>query len=124
MGAQIASMALRLFFLINLVLGLIFWITGNDTLVGLHMVIGILFVISLWVFSALVGLQTGNVGLVAGSFVLGLLIAILGLTQQSILEGGSHWIVQVLHLLLAVIAIGFAEMYGGRARRAAKARAS
>ena len=124
MGAQIASMALRLFFLINLVLGLIFWITGNDTLVGLHMVIGILFVISLWVFSALVGLQTGNVGLVAGSFVLGLLIAILGLTQDSILEGGGHWIVQVLHLLLAVIAIGFAEMYGARARSKAKARAS
>ena len=124
MGAQIASMALRLFFLINLVLGLIFWINGNDTLVGLHMVIGILFVISLWVFSALVGLQTGSVGLVAGSFVLGLLIAILGLTQKSILEGGGHWIVQVLHLLLAVIAIGFAEMYGARARSKAKARAS
>ena len=101
MGAQIASMALRLFFLINLVLGLFFWISGNDTLVGLHMLIGILFVISLWVFSALVGLQTGSVGLVAGCFVLGLLIAIFGLTQQLILEGSSHWIVQVLHLLLA-----------------------
>jgi hypothetical protein len=124
MGAQIASMALRLFFLINLVLGLIFWISGNDTLVGLHMVIGILFVISLWVFSALVGLQTGSVGLVAGSFVLGLLIAIVGLTQTSILEGSNHWIVQVLHLLLAVIAIGFAEMYGARARRAARLKAS
>jgi hypothetical protein len=124
MGAQIASMALRLFFLINLILGLVFWISGNDTLVGLHMVIGILFVISLWVFSALVGVQTGSVGLVAGAFVLGLLIAIVGLIQDSILEGSSHWIVQVLHLLLAVIAIGFAEMYGARARRAAKAKAS
>jgi len=120
MGAQIASMALRLFFIINLVLGLIVWISGQDTLVGLHMLIGILFVISLWVFSALVGLQTGNVGLVAGCFALGLVIAIVGLTQQSILEGNGHWIVQVLHLLLAVIAIGFAEMYGARARRAAK----
>jgi hypothetical protein len=117
-------MALRLFFLINLVLGLIFWIWGNDTLVGLHMLIGILFVISLWVFSALVGLQTGNVGLVAGCFVLGLLIAIVGLTQTSILEGGSHWIVQVLHLLLAVIAIGFAEVYGARAQRAARLKTS
>jgi hypothetical protein len=124
MGAQIASMALRLFFLINLVLGLIFWITGNDTLVGLHMVIGILFVISLWVFSAIVGLQTGSVGLVAGSFILGLLIAILGLTQENILVGNGHWIVQVLHLLLAIIAIGFAEMFGARARRAAKVRAA
>ncbi|PWT70585.1 MAG: hypothetical protein C5B60_11840 [Chloroflexi bacterium] len=117
MGARIASIGLRLCFLINLVLGLYFWITGNDALVGLHMLVGILFVISLWAFSAIVGLQTGSVGLVGGSFVLGLLIAILGLTQTSILEGGAHWIVQVVHLLLAIIAIGFAEGYGARLRR-------
>ena len=123
MGARIASMALRLFFLVNLILGLFSWISGNDSLVGLHIIIGILFVISLWVFSAIVGLQTGSVGFVAGCFALGLLIVILGLTQTSILEGGSHWLVQVLHLLLATIAIGFAEIYGARAQRAAKSKA-
>jgi hypothetical protein len=103
--------------LINLVLGLYFWISGNDALVGLHMLVGILFIISLWAYSAIIGLQTGSVGFVAGCFVLGLLIAILGLTQTSILEGSSHWIVQVVHLLLAIIAIGFAEGYGARLRR-------
>jgi hypothetical protein len=117
MGARIASTGLRLCFLVNLVLGLYFWISGNDTLVGLHMLVGILFVIFLWAFSAIVGLQTGSVAFVAGCFVLGLLIAILGLTQTSILEGGGHWIVQVVHLLLAIIAIGFAEGYGARLRR-------
>jgi hypothetical protein len=151
-AARIAQAGLRLCFLINLVLGLYFWISGNDTLVGLHMLVGILFVIFLWafsaivglqtgsvgfvagcfvlglliailgltqtsIFSAIVGLQTGSVGFVAGCFVLGLLIAILGLTQTSILQGSGHWIVQVVHLLLAVIAIGFAEMYGARLRR-------
>ena len=119
MGAQIASMALRLFFLINLVLGLYFWISGNTSLVDLHMLVGILFVLSLWVYSAIVGLQTGNVGLVAGCFVLGLLIVIVGITQDHILEGSIHWLVQILHLLLAILAIGFAEAFGARARRAA-----
>ena len=124
MGARIASMALRLFFLLNLVLGLYFWISDNTALVGLHTLIGILFVISLWVYSAIVGLQTGNVGFVAGCFVLGLLIIIVGLTQESILEGSAHWLVQILHLLLAIIAIGFAEAVGGRARRSAQVRAA
>jgi hypothetical protein len=122
MGARIASMALRLFFLINLVLGLYFWISGNTSLVDLHMLVGILFVISLWVYSAIVGLQTGNVGFVAGCFALGLLIVIVGMTQESILEGPNHWLVQILHLLLAIIAIGFAEAFGARARRTAQAR--
>ncbi len=117
MAARIAGMALRLFFLINLVLGLYFWISGNETLVGLHMLVGILFVVSLWIFSALVGLQTGSIELVVGSFVLGLLIVIFGLTQTNILVGSSHWLVQVVHLLLAILALGFAEMYGARARR-------
>jgi hypothetical protein len=116
-AARIAQAGLRLCFLINLVLGLYFWISGNDTLVGLHMLVGILFVIFLWAFSAIVGLQTGSVGFVAVCFVLGLLIAILGLTQTSIVEGSGHWIVQVVHLLLAIVAIGFAEMYGARLRR-------
>jgi|SRR5579871_714676 uncharacterized membrane protein len=126
MGARIASMALRLFFLLNLVLGLIFWFSDNDAIVPFHMLVGILFVISLWVYSALVGLQTGNVGLVAGSFVLGLLLAIIGMTQASILSSANspHWIIQVIHLLLAFLAIGFAESVGGRAQRTLKARAA
>ena len=124
MAASIASMALRLFFLINLVLGLFSWISGSDSLVGLHILIGILFVISLWTYSAIVGLQTGSVGFVAGCFALGLLIAILGLTQTNILVGSSHWLVQVLHLLLAVIAIGYAEMFGARARRSIQPKAA
>jgi hypothetical protein len=124
MGARIASIGLRLCFLINLVLGLYFWISGNDTLAGLHTLVGILFVIFLWAFSAIVGLQTGSVGFVAGCFVLGLLIAILGLTQTSILEGSGHWIVQVVHLLLAIIAIGFAEIYSARLRRSIQPRAA
>jgi hypothetical protein len=124
MGARIASMALRLFFLINLVLGLYFWISGNTALVDLHMLIGILFVISLWVYSAIVGLQAGSVGFVAGCFVLGLLIVIVGLTQKSILDGSDHWLVQILHLVLAIIAIGFAEVFGARAQRGARVRAA
>ncbi len=124
MAARISGMALRLFFLINLVLGLFSWISGNDSLVGIHILVGILFVVSLWTFSAVVGLQVGSVEFVAGSFVLGLLIVILGLTQTHILEGNSHWVIQLLHLLLAVVALGFAEMNGARARRQIRARSA
>ena len=34
----------------------------------------------------------------------------LGLTQALLLNGSAHWIVQVLHLLVGLGAIGLAEM--------------
>lgn len=119
---KISTMLLRLFFLVNLVLGILFW-SGNEPggLVLLHMLVGIAFVVLLWVIGTLAALRTGNIGLQVGTFLVGLLIAIVGLSQQNILTGPSHWVVRVVHLLLAVIGIGLAEMAGARVRRKAAA---
>lgn len=117
---KLSSMLLRVFFLVNLVLGILFW-SGNEPggLVLLHMLVGIAFVALLWVIGTIAALRTGSIGLQVSTFVTGLVIAIVGLSQQQILPGSSHWIVQVIHLLLAVIGIGLAEMCNGRVRRKA-----
>lgn len=122
MGFKIAANTLRGIFLINLILGILLW-TGNESggLTLVHMLLGIIFVGVLWYIGTISALRGGNLGLQVGVFVLGLAIALLGLFQKTILPGGAHWIIQVLHLLLAVLGIGLAEMIGARMRRAGAA---
>lgn len=123
MAIRMSLMGLRLIFLVNLVLGILFW-TGHDggVAVLIHMLFGIIFVVLLWLVGTIAALRTGSIGLQITTFLIGLVIAIFGLAQQSIMPGSSHVVVQVIHLLLALIGLGAAEMCAGRVRRhAAKA---
>jgi hypothetical protein len=110
-GIRPAQMGLRLTFLINLILGILFW-TGKagGGLVLLHMLLGILFVALLWWLGVAQGLRGGSIGLTLGTFILGLILALVGLTQASI--GGLA--IQIIHLLLALLAVGLGEMAGAR----------
>jgi hypothetical protein len=97
-----------------IVLGTLFW-TGNALdLVSVHMLLGITLVLALWTLALLAALAHVNPGLVALAFVWGLIVPILGLTQTRLLPGSAHWLIQILHLLVGLGAIGQAE---GLARR-------
>ena len=117
------QMGIRVVWLVQLALGVLFW-TGNATgLVDLHQLLGILLVLALWtqaVLAARVGVEPR---LVAVAAVWGLLVPIVGLTQTSLLTGSLHWLVQVIHLLLGIGLIGLAERLatGAKARLAAVA---
>jgi hypothetical protein len=119
--ATVAQWLVRITGLIQIVLGLLFW-TGNQlTLVPVHILVGLILVLSLWTL-ALVGARAGvQPGLVVVAVLWGLLVVILGLTQSQILTGGAHWLVQALHLLVGLAAIGQGEALGARIRRAAPA---
>lgn len=119
MGLKIASNTMRGIFVINLILGIVFW-TGNEPggILLLHMLLGIIFVIALWYVGFVAATRGMSIGVQVGAFVVGLLIAIVGLFQRQILLGGAHWVIQVIHLLLAVLGIGLAEMIGTQLRRA------
>ena len=117
MVVRIAVNVLRASVLLALILGILFW-TGNATsLVLVHMGLGILAVLSLWTLGAAIASTKGGIGLAIGAFVLGLLVAALGLTQGTLLAGSTHWVIQVLHLLLGLAAIGLGEMIAGRYKR-------
>jgi hypothetical protein len=102
--------------LIELVLGILFWTGNADSLQIVHIVIGILVVLSLWTLGIAQGLQGGSFGLALATFVVGFLLALVGLFQTRWLVT-NHWIIQVIHLLLGLSAIGLAEMISGRYRR-------
>jgi hypothetical protein len=98
----------RLLGLAQIVLGVVFWAGRRMDLVPLHMVIGMAFVLALWALAVL-GFRAGaSGGLVMLSVVWGLLVTVLGATQTRLLPGDGHWVVRVLHLLTALVAMGLA----------------
>jgi hypothetical protein len=120
-------MSLRALFVINLILGLLFWsnIAEPRWLVLIHMLIGILFVAAIWLLGLAQGLtKAGSLGLVIGTFVVGLIIAIFGLIQQGLLPTAAHWVIQVIHLLLAFAGIGIGEASAARYKRGMAAASS
>ncbi len=117
MVVRIALNIIRVGVLIELALGILFWTGNADSLQIVHIVIGILVVLSLWTMGIVQGLQGGSVGLALATFFIGFLLTLFGLFQKGWLVGPSHWVIQVIHLLLGLSAIGLAEMIGGRYRR-------
>ncbi len=108
-STSVALWIVRVTGAIQIVLGVLFW-TGNAlSLVPVHMLSGLILVISLW-FLAFQALQAGvntRLGIVA--IVWGLLTVALGMFQGGLLPGPAHWIIQVLHLLVGLAAIGQAH---------------
>jgi hypothetical protein len=111
----ILQMLIRAAGTIMVALGVLFW-TGNAySLINLHMLLGLLLVAMLWAVAGLAARAGVNVGLVALGFGWGLVVPILGLSQASLLPGALHWLIQIVHLLVGLGAIGIAETLSHRA---------
>jgi len=121
MFVRTTIMIMRLCVLIVLILGILFWTNvAGGPLVLLHMGLGILIALLLVILGYVIAtVKKGrNIGLAIGAFVLAICMVALGLRQQSILATSPlHWIIQVVHLLLGLLAIGFAEMIAKRYKR-------
>lgn len=108
-AATLALILLRVTGLMQIVLGALFW-TGNALpLISVHMRIGVVLVITLWVLALLAARAGVNLALAALALGWGAAVLILGLTQARLLPGDLHWLIQVLHLLAGLAAIGMGE---------------
>ncbi len=114
----IAQGLVRFTGLIQIVLGALFW-TGNAlNLVPMHMLVGSVLVLSVWTLAFLAtraGVSRGFIRLVA---LWGLLVPAFGMTQGRILPGDFHWVIQIMHLLVGLSAIGLAEGLAARIKHA------
>src|SRR5436190_20249628 len=108
------QMIIRLDALVLLVLGVLFWTDNALTLVPLHMLLGLLLVLLLWAMAGLAATRKAPIGMVVGAVVWGVIVLWLGLNQTSLLPGSMHWIIEVLHLLVGIGAVGLAEALGAR----------
>jgi hypothetical protein len=111
MAVRIPAMILRISALLALILGMLFWTGHAESLVDVHMVLGLLVALSLWALgAALATMQEGNWWLMVGAFVLAGTMLIFGLIQERLLPGALHWVIQVIHLLLGLSALGLGEI--------------
>lgn len=117
MTANIAHWVVRIAGVLALILGLLFWTGDARGLIAVHMLLGVLTVLGLWLLAATASQQGVPIGLTVGAAVIGLIVLVLGLTQTSLLPGGAHWIVQAIHLIFGMAAVASGEMIGGRLRR-------
>ena len=114
---MIFNWLIRITGLFQLIIGVIFWVNQNDNLVPFHLLVGVILVFSLWIMAFLAARAGVGMKLTALAFVWGLVVVILGVTQTQILPGNLHWLIEVLHLLLGLGAIGLGEGLSARIKR-------
>ncbi len=84
---KIAQWILRVAVILALLLGLMFWgqpglPDQNPGLKGIHMLLGIIVVLALWTIGLALGrVKGGSIGLAIGTFIVGLAVLIVGLSQ-------------------------------------------
>ena len=114
----VAQMGVRVLGVIQIIMGLFFWGGYALGLVNLHMIIGLLFVISLWVLCGVAAKAHVSGVLVAVGVIWGLIVTWFGMAQVKMMIGSEHWVIQVLHLLLGIVAIGIGESLAKRIKLA------
>ena len=117
-ATTVAQWVVRITGAIQIVLGALFWTGNAPNLVQAHMLSGIALVLALWVLALLAGRAGIPGGFVVLAFAWGLVVVLFGLNQARILPGPLHWIVQTIHLLLGLGAIGLAEHLARRTKAA------
>ncbi len=100
-----------------IVLGVLFWTGRALGLLQVHMLLGALFVVCLWVLVGLALSARVGTAFALMVFVWSLIVLVLGMMQLTLLPGPRHWIVQAVHLLVGLIAIGLGHALAGRIRR-------
>ena len=102
-------MFMRIAALVQVIVGIGLWTGHLYSLVDVHRTIGVLFVLALWSIAAIALVQRRATGLAAFAVIWGVVVAAVGFTQQQLLPGDLHWIVRVLHLVIAMASMPIAE---------------
>ena len=118
MVSRIASIVLRVCGALAVILGLLFWSGNALNLLPIHMLLGLLVVLSLWILGIVQAFSSGGSWpLAAGALLLGLIVIVVGMTQSSLLVGQFHWVIKVVHLLLGILAVGIGQIAAARCSR-------
>jgi hypothetical protein len=123
-ATSIAQWVVRLAGITQVVLGLLFWSGRAHGLLPLHMLIGMLFVIGLWVLAGLAGWAGLGKRWVLRAVSWGIVIPMFGIMHRSLLPGPGHWVMRVLHLLIGVAAMIVASKLAKYVRRRDVARSA
>jgi hypothetical protein len=93
-----------------LALGVYIWTGGADQLITVHVVVGVLLVISLWTIAAIAANSGVSAALVGVAVVWSFVAVLLGLTQEGLVAGEWHWTIQALHLVIAMAMVAWCQV--------------
>lgn len=99
----------RLAGIAQLALGLLIWAGLAAGAIALHIRIGFLIVLCLWIMAAMALVTRASLGLAVFALLWGIALPAFGLAHAAILVGPMHWIVRVVHLLMGIAALGLAD---------------
>ncbi len=108
---------LRLTFLVALLLGLVLWTGHGYRYLSVHMWLGFVITFDLLALAILAFLTRVKPALPLITVLWAILLPFIGIAQLHLLSGRNHWLIQVVHLLLGLGAIGLGEVLGGRSTR-------
>jgi hypothetical protein len=116
----VTQIVARAIAVVQVALGIYVWTGHGDSVIPVHIAVGLLLVVDLWAAVAL-GLRAGAPkGLAIVAVVWSVGMPVFGLVQANVLTGDIHVAVQVLHLAIGLIAVGLVEGLARSGRRAAK----
>ena len=104
-SARVLNIMIRVCWGAALALGLAFWLGYARSLTLLHIRFGIGIVLSLWALSVIAWWKTTRHNLALFATAWGLATLVFGMTQIQLMPGPFHWIVEVAHLGVGVVAI-------------------
>jgi uncharacterized membrane protein YczE len=113
----VARLLISLFGITLLVLGILFWTGHALSLLQLHAMLGGLFVICLWVLAVIGFIVPGSRPLALIVLIWSLIVPAVGVMQLRVMPGADHWVIQVTHLLVGLIAMGLGHALARRIGR-------
>jgi hypothetical protein len=109
--------AVRILAILLIAMGVEFWLGRSFSLLPVHMRMGEVLILLLWIL-AFLGLGRGvKAGLAIGAIVYGFFTVFFAMYMGNLVPGPAHEAIRVLHLLIGLGALGLAEMIGGRIKR-------
>jgi hypothetical protein len=97
---------------LQLLLGALFWTGHAYSFLPLHIMSGLVIVLTLWTVAALALVVRTRKGLALFGLLWGLALPAFGMIQAGVLTGPMHWLIRVLHLLMGLAAMALAAMLG------------
>jgi hypothetical protein len=103
--------------------GVAIWTGVGLRLIPLHMFVGVVFVLALWVLAIRALLRGTGRAIAAIAIVYGMAVVAFGMTQAQILPGAHHWVIRTFHMIVGFGAMGLADgIWRAMARRPQRSR--
>lgn len=103
--------------LVALVLGVLLWLGKLTGTLNLHMTLGAIVAAALAILAIYAIVTRAGIPLAVVGLVWAAATIYVGMNQNQWLPGSNHWVIDAIHLLLGVGAIGLAEAMAGAITR-------